>query len=135
MSFFRRAPEPLLPADFGWHLDVWGRHEYDSTQFESAPFTSLHVVSRVQLVASQQPQREPELGREIIAAAYAKGGWALYGGSRVLHAFLPLQYGTPAAAELQPAHLGFLRSEAPNLRAHLMPLDRPRYRELFPGEI
>jgi hypothetical protein len=128
----------MLPDDIGALLVAYGQDEFGLNR-SSSPTDLLDSPAARAVAALSKLQFAPDSGQvldELIDAANDEGGWAIYGASYAVMAFLPSANFTSAAESLHAARIEFLRSLDPSDRiGGLKPDDVTRWRDLHPGEV
>lgn len=143
MSIFSRRERqtaPILADDIATHLEAYGQDEFGlverptiDTLFDSPVSRAVAVLARLQRLQSAEARRAAV---ELRDAAFSRGGWAIYGASYAIPAFLPSQTDSDVARELDVAKIDFLRQLAlPDLRSHLSISDIVLWRQLYPREL
>ena len=139
MSIFgkRERSQRILPDGLVTHLVVYGQDEFGLNRTLSAmERVTCPAAEAIQVLARLQTMDETTKRAalaEMKDTALGAGGWAVYGASYAVLAFLPF---TSGAEELHEARIEFLRQlDVPNKRAWLKPDDIVRWKELYPGEV
>jgi hypothetical protein len=110
MPLFRsqKQPAPLLPSDISQKMVLYGRYEFSPQQADQ---------SVVRMVSQLLPELYPKAAAdpdnfisELAAAVLPHGGWAVYGGERLVRDLIGTESRHPGFLQMIDVAMRFLRS-------------------------
>jgi hypothetical protein len=121
----------LLPSDLVRKMELYGQFEFDYQSVDSAAATMVsQMLPELYPKATANPD---SFISELAAAVLPRGGWAVYGGERLVRDLIGTDSRHPDFLKMLDAAMVFLRSNGYGT-GHIAPYEMDIWRELHPGE-
>jgi hypothetical protein len=121
----------ILPGDIVQKMELYGHYEFDHRSVDGS--VAAMVSQMLPALYPKATANPDSFISELAAAVLPHGGWAVYGGERLVRDLLGTDSRHPDFLRMLDAAIAFLRNQGYG-PGHVAPYEMDIWRELHPGE-